>query len=220
MTVITLSREIGSEGASIANELARRLNYNLIDKNVLEKILNQYGFVQFEQEYETTANFWERLDKNRFTMIEMLNRVILAAASLGNVVILGRGSFAVLGGFSDVLNVRLQAPFAVRVRRTMIERNIEDLGSAEALIKESDRVRSAFMQSWYGVRWDTASYFDLVIDTSKINREKAITWILDAQQTIANTPQDEKNTLAALKIDPVMAKTIRAALDSSPIPLR
>ena len=220
MSVITISREIGSEGSFVANEVARALNYTLITKNILENILSQYGFVQFGKEYETTPNFWERLDETRFTMIEMLNRVILATASLGNVVILGRGSFAVLGGYSDILNVRLQAPFAVRVKRMMAEKCVDDLPKAESLVKESDHVRAAFMQSWYGVRWDTASYFDLVIDTSKISREKAVNWILEAQKGLPYSSQDDKSSLAALNIDPVMAKTVHEVLENRPVFLR
>jgi cytidylate kinase len=219
MTVITISREFGSEGSFVANEVARALNYKVINKTILEKILNQYGFVQFEREYEAAPNFWERLDETRFSMIEMLNRVILATASLGNVVILGRGSFAVLGGYSDVLNVRLQAPFAVRAKRVMKGKNIVDLEKAEALVKESDKVRAGFMQSWYGVRWDTASYFDLVIDTSKISCEKAVAWILEAQKAMKNSPQDEKTTLRSLKIDPILLKTVQEVLLGKPVSL-
>jgi cytidylate kinase len=216
MTVITISREIGSEGSFVAHEVARALKYTLIDKNFLEKILSQYGFVQFEQEYENTSNFWERPDRNHFSMIEMLNRVILTTASVGNVVFLGRGSFTVLGGFSDVFNVRLQAPFNIRVKRVMKEKNIADQATAEKAVAESDSVRAAFMQSWYGVRWDTASYFDLVIDTSKVSLETAVAWILEAAGGIAAAPQDEKTSLAGLKIDPAMVQTVQSILNKAP----
>jgi hypothetical protein len=100
MSVITISREFGSEGSSIARQAAQALGYYLVEKNTLEKILSQYCFVQFGDEYESAPSYWERLDANRINMTEMLNRVVRAIAQHGNVMILGRGSFAVLSGFN------------------------------------------------------------------------------------------------------------------------
>jgi cytidylate kinase len=41
-------------------------------------------------------------------------------------------------------------------------------------VRESDKVRSAFIQSWYGIRWDQTDAFDLVIDTSKVQPDVAV----------------------------------------------
>jgi cytidylate kinase len=54
----------------------------------------------------------------------MLNKVIEAFAHHGNVVLLGRVGFEVLGKYADVLHVRLQAPFSVRVKRIMTQQGL------------------------------------------------------------------------------------------------
>ena len=215
MSVITISREIGSEGVYVAQQLARTLNYRLIDKAMLEKILKQFGFVQFAQDYEAAASYWDRMDGTRLDMIATLNRVLQATASLGNMIMLGRGSFAVLGGYSDVLNVRLQAPFAVRVKRIMAERNLADLAKAEKIVKESDQARASFIQSWYGVRWDVASYYNLVLDTSIISRDTAVEWILCAREGVEKSSAEYKRSFGSLVVDDaVVLRTVREMLES------
>lgn len=215
MSVITISREIGSEGAYIAQQLARTLNYRLIDKAILEKILKQFGFVQFAQDYEAAASYWDRMDGTRLDMIATLNRVLQATASLGNMIMLGRGSFAVLGGYADVLNVRLQAPFAVRVKRIMAERNLADLAKAEKIVKESDQARASFIQSWYGLRWDVASYYNLVLDTSIISRDTAVEWILCAREGVERSSAEYKRSFGSLVVDDaVVLRTVREMLES------
>src|SRR5512135_3263 len=147
-------------------------------------------------------------------MIEMLNRVIAAVAQHGNAVILGRGSFAVLDNYRDVLNVRIQAPLPLRVRRVMVEQNIDDFARAEARGKESDLVRSTFLQSWYGVRWDTAGMFDLVLDTSKVPCDLAVRWILDAHEMMSEVPPEEDQpAIATLAVDALLARVIADTLE-------
>ncbi len=214
MTVITISRELGSGGTYISRQVAQALGYHLVEKDTLQKVLSQYGFAQFESEYESAPSFWERLDSNRIMMIEMLNKVILAVAQHGNVVILGRGSYAVLDNYRDVLNVRIQAPFPTRVRRVMIEQKFTDAHEAETVIKESDRVRSTFLQSWYGVRWDTAGMFDLVLDTSKVPCDLAVRWILEAHETMNEIqPEEDQPAIGSVEVDELLARVIAETLD-------
>jgi cytidylate kinase len=213
MAVITISRELGSEGSYIARQVAQSLGYYFIDRKIIEKVLNQYGMVQFLEEYESAPGFWGRLDAVRAQMIKMMNRVIEAMARHGNVVILGRGSFAVLRGFADVLNVRLQAPLPLRVKRVMAEQAITNFDKAEALVKENDRVRAAFIQSWYEVNWDTAGAFDLVIDTGKASRDMAVKWVVEACRALKEKPAGEQLTTATIEVDSILAKVIAEILD-------
>ena len=153
------------------------------------------------------------MDPDKGNMISMLNRVLLAMASFGNVVIMGRGSFAVLGDFTDVLNVRLQAPLTARVRRIMNERNIREIDTAEALVRESDKVRASFIQSWYGVRWDDAAAFDLVIDTIKVPPDMAVKWIVEAHQGLKDLHISFKPTTKVIQVDRVLAGAVADALN-------
>ena len=138
MSVITISREFGSGGDVIAQQVAQTLDCHFVDQKFVSTILGQYGYVEFDQEYANLPTFWERFnaqrEKHRDVMMNMLNRVIdnidrlrgviRAIAHQGNVVILGRSGFEILGSFADVLHVRLQAPFPIRVKRVMDEQQI------------------------------------------------------------------------------------------------
>ena len=208
MAVITISRELGSDGSYIAKQTAQTLGFPLVDKSTIEHILNQYGLVHFGEDYETVHNFWERLDPSKGNMITMLNRVILTMACYNNLVILGRGSFAVLGGYADVLNVRIQAPLPLRIKRIMKEQNIKDAFTAESLIKESDKVRSTFIQSWYNVRWDQAGAFDLVIDTGKTSPDMAARWITESAKALKNIHSLNKPTTRTIHVDQELARSV------------
>ncbi len=213
MNVITISRELGSGGTYISRQVAQALGYHLVEKDTLQQVLGQYGFAQFETEYESAPSFWERLDSNRIQMIEMLNQVIMAVAQHGNVVVLGRGSFAVLDNYRDVLNVRIQAPLPVRVRRVMVEQNITDFEKAEALVKESDHVRSTFLQSWYGERWDTAGMYDLVLDTSKVPCDLAVRWILEVHEIMGEIKPEDQPSTDTLNVDELLARVVAETLE-------
>jgi cytidylate kinase len=212
MSVITISMKVGSEGSHIAEKVAQTLGYHFADKTTIGKVLNQYGLVEFDKEYDSAPGFWAHFDaqreERRKLMVDMLNRVILALAHHGDMVILGRGGFAVLGGFADVLNVRVQAPLPIRIKRVMEQENITEPERAEAFVTENDRVRIAFVESWYGVQWDTASPFDLVIDTGKVPPELATTWLVEANRVAKERKGGDERTTGTIQVDPILASAV------------
>jgi len=212
MSVITISREFGSDGSYIAEKVAQALGYHYVDKKTMEDVLAQYGFVGFEKEYDEAHGFWARFDARTVEMVKMLNRIIQAVAQHGNVVILGRGSFAILGGYADVLNVRIQAPLPIRRARVMTQQKIAEPEQAEAIIKEADRVRATFIESYYGVQWDVASAFDVVIDTGKVAPDLAVTWLADAARPMQAGTAGEVRTTSALEVDHILASAVSAVL--------
>jgi cytidylate kinase len=214
MSVITISREFGSEGDAIAQQTAKALGYHFVDKNFIGTVLGQYGYVEFDKEYESLPTFWERFDaqrgNQRDAMMKMLNQVIQAVAHHGNVVILGRSGFEVLSGFGDVLHVRLQAPFAVRVGRVMEMQNLT-FDQADAFVRENDKVRLAFVEEFYKVPWGAIHAFDLVVNTGKIPPELAVEWIVSAEKTRMANPEMEKST-AAIEVDRILADAVSEVL--------
>lgn len=212
MAAITISRQLGSEGTYIARKVAENLGYHCVDKSAIEEILSGYGLVQFDTVYESVPGFWARFDKLTLETINLLNRTILALANQGQVIIVGRGSFAILAGFTDVLNVRIQAPLSVRAQRVMERENINNFDQARAIVTESDRVRSAFLESFYRLRWDEAGAFDLVIDTGKVSRDLAITWLVQACRTLQESQAEREPATSAIEVDPILAKAVATAL--------
>jgi cytidylate kinase len=216
MPAITISREIGSQGDTIAERTANRLGYQLVDKNTIEKVFRQYGFVDFEETYDE-AGFWARFDPHRTEMFSLLEQVIKAMVQHGNVVLLGRGGFAMLRGYADVLNVRIQAPFPMRVQRVMEKQVFATRLKAEEFVRDSDRMRRNFVNSLHNEHWDSLSAFDLVIDTGKISPEMAVDWLREAAYSITQRRLDEALTTRAIKVDPVLADSVAQVLDMQPV---
>ena len=214
MAVMTISRELGSGGVTIAKKVAQELGYHFVDKDVIEKVLDQYGFVRFQKEYESGPGFWARFDGLRTRMVEFSFRVIQSLARHGNVVIMGRGSFAVLQDFADVLNVRIQAPLPIRVSRVMEQQGIAEPDKAEAVVKESDKLRAAFVESWYGVELDKASPFDLVIDTDKVSPDLAAAWLVEALNALKARPASAtERTTSTIQADYLLDNVISQMLE-------
>ena len=215
MSVITISREFGSEGDYITHKVAQSMGYHLVDKKFIGHILSEYGYVEFDKEYETLPGFWERFDaqrgKQRDVMVKMLNQVIQAVAHHGNVVILGRSGFEVLSGFANVLHVRIQAPLPVRIGRVMEKQNIS-FEQAEELIKENDKVRLGFVEEFYKVPWGAVNAFDLVINTGKIPPDMAVAWITDAVYDGMLQPDVGKSITDGIVVDRILADAVSEAL--------
>lgn len=214
MSVITISREFGSKGSYIAERVAQMLGYPLVDKGTIEKVLVQYGFVEFDKAYDSIPGFWALFDSRKAETVDMLNRVIRAVARQGNAVILGRGSFAVLRDLADVLNVRIQAPLSLRVKRVMEQQNITEADQAEELVKESDRVRVAFIKSYYGLRWDDASVFDVVLNTGKVSPNLAVTWLVEMVKALNEGQGSYKPTTNLILVDPILANAVSVVLEN------
>jgi cytidylate kinase len=214
MAVITISREIYSDGSYIGEKTAQALGYHFAGKNTIEKVFLEYGLFEFKKVYESTEGFWSRFEDMRATTIEFLKQVILALASHGNMVIVGRGAFAVLGGFADVLNIWVQAPFDIRVKRAMKGEKIPDLGKAEEFLRESDRARDAFVESFYNVRLKTAApqAFDLAINTGKVSPETAIAWLVEAHKALKQREKAGEPSTNTIVVEPDLARTVSEVL--------
>jgi cytidylate kinase len=215
MSVITISREFGSEGDTIAQQIAQTLNYHFVDQKFIGLILGQYGYVEFDKEYASLPTFWERFDaqrvKQRDVMVKMLNQVVQAVAHHGNVVLLGRSGFEVLGGYADVLNVRIQAPFPVRVGRVMMQQKIP-FEQAESVVKNNDKVRVAFVEEFYRVPWNAIHAFDLVINTGKILPDLATKWVVDEAKAPMTNVEIDMPTTASIVVDRILAETVSEVL--------
>lgn len=218
MAVLTISRQDGSDGRPIAKTVAQTLGYHFVNKDTIEHILVQYGFAEFYKDYDAASSIWDRLDPNKTELIRMLNQAIHGLARHGNVVILGRGSFAVLRGRADVLNVRIQAPLPLRVTRVMEREGISIRGKAEVVVAENDRRRTAFVHTFYGVRWDSTDLFDLVIDTGKVAPDLAAAWLVAAARALPDQANPPELTAHALESDAIMAAAIATALKEESVP--
>jgi cytidylate kinase len=212
MAVVTISREYGSAGTAVAREAAELLGYHLVDKAAIGRILAGYGLIDFERAYDSETGIWSAFDTRLRTIVAMLERIAFAVARHGHSVILGRGSYVVLAGTPCVLNVRLRAPFEWRVARTMEEKSTSDRSLVEAEVREGDKVRSSFVSSVYGLRWDSMERFDLVLDASKIGTGRAAAWIAEAARDLPDDLQRKGADPRMGLPDPTLDEALAAEL--------
>jgi len=207
MAVITISREFGSGGDTVAEKVSQTLGYHYVDKEFIGDLLSQYGLVEFDREYDHLPGFREKFnaykEQRRDQMVKMLDQVIQAVARHGDVVILGRSGFVVLAGYADVLHVRLQAPFPMRVERIMALHKYTH-ERAEALVKDRDLVRTTFVDEFYHVPWEAMLAFDLIINTAKVSPAIATTWISEAAKALAARPETGGPLTNSIQVDPVL----------------
>jgi cytidylate kinase len=152
---IAISRLIGSEGTKIAHRVAETLGYTVVNRGVLEGIFRQYGLAKFGELYTSSPNWWDLANAKNLEIVSMLNETMEALANRGHMVIVGRAGYASLSKYVDVLNVRLQAPFSVRVERVMSQRNLTNRLSIEREVKADDEAREKFVSRFYNHHWET-----------------------------------------------------------------
>ena len=213
MAVITISRQMGSEGTYIGKSLAKELGLKYVDKQELGKIMREYGFGFFDEVYDSKPNFWERFDLHRASTVNFLIQAMKAVAKVGDVVMLGRGGFGIFQGYADVLNVRIQAPFDLRVERKIKEHGLKRL-EGEALLHKFDQIRTSFTLSDMGFNADDASMYDIVLNSEVVKPENAILCIRTAYtELIKNKRYGTDHTVSSVEVDPLLFKHVQKMLD-------
>ncbi len=212
MTVITISRELGSEGSTIAQRVAAEMGYRLVTKTTFEKVLHQYGLIQLDELYTSVPSLWARIDITNLELVSRLDKIILGFARLDKVVLLGRGGYAALNEYADVLNVRIQAPFQARVKRVLEKEGMDNLAQAEKMVLKNDKARAVFVQGFYGVDFYDTRQFQLVLDTEVIPVDTAVAWIVESAQLMENRSFAGAKTTQEIVVGPVLKDAIDQVL--------
>jgi len=79
---------------------------------------------------------------------------------------------------------------------------------AEDIIRRGDQVRAAFIKSFYGLQWDAANAFDLLIDTGKIPPHLAVNWIINADDALRKKDLFNDPNISSLDVDPILVTVI------------
>jgi len=211
MGAITISRQLGSHGARIARGVAQKLGWPYADKSTINTVIKQYGLIHLDDIYgDKGPTFWDLFNQDSVWTIQWMNKTIQTIAAQGDVVILGRGGFAVLGDFVDVLDVFVKAPEDLRAQRIAL-RDSTTPKEALSKIAADDKARAKFTKRLYSMDWAGEDNHDLVIDTSEVSDEEAIDQVIAAYEALqANLPEGPRIT--NLEIDPVLSDAIKEQL--------
>ncbi|MBR4842370.1 MAG: cytidylate kinase-like family protein [Bacteroidaceae bacterium] len=203
--VITINRELGSGGKTVAKKLAEKLGVPFYDKAHLKSVEEKEGLSDKEIErlkakkrtwwpdfkriveldggfavsiYDNLPNFAvpEKNDTDdRFRTEQEILKGIVDAESC---VVAGRCSFVTFKDHPNHLNVWIQSPVECRIDRVMKKKGIATREEAEKFIKEVDRMREDYVKRHTGAsRYDTRNY-DLVISMEGKTEEEAVDIIL------------------------------------------
>ncbi len=179
MSVITISKQLGSLGTEIAQAVANRLGYQYVDKERIEKSLTGYGVpaITIEKLDEKKPPFWDFYQLQRRRFLHSLEAVIYEFARNGNVVIVGRGGQVLLKDLPGVFNVRIMAPWDVRLER-ILPLEGGDEKKATRLLHRSDHDSAGFLRTFFDVNWESQDLYDLIINTAKLSVESGTNVII------------------------------------------
>lgn len=212
MAVITISREYGSAGDIIAKKIADSLGYQLVDKKLIEEILIKYGLLEFDDLYSSEHGIWGRFDSEKNRIVKMLNKTILAFAKRDNCVILGRGAFAVLQDHSNVINVFIREDRYRRINNVLETKEAGNILEAEDMVDQHDRVRSGFLQTFYGLKSEDPAMFDLCVNTELADPDMVCELLKKLVENLSELSLDRKSTYD-LEEDTIMQSAINEVLD-------
>ncbi len=202
MTVVTISRELGSRGTRIAEKVAAALHAACIDKEVLAEMARQAGIsveliVEAEERLlsqprvisQEMRHLFAAEPRNRAglmdqaTYVKQMSEAIRFLADQGNTVLVGRGAQVILRDYPGALHVHLYAPPEVRARRIQRRRGLAELATASQIIEQADRARREWFRRFFtGVDWKDPSYYHLMIDTGRIGEAVAVSMIVQIAQ--------------------------------------
>ncbi len=202
---LTVAREYGSGGGEIAAIIAKQLGWRLVDKDLITEISKKEKVppsevAAFDEKvdpwiHRITRTVWglgadgisvvapvEMFDAERAA--NLAKRVVMEAYSMGNCVIVGRGSQCILRNKPDVFHAFVYARLEDRIRK--IEKRVKPGTDVPALIRTTDAQRVEYIRIHYKEKWTNPYLYDIMID-SKNENEKTARLIISAMQMVSGT---------------------------------
>ena len=171
MTIIAMTREMGSLGKDVAEGLARELGLKLLYHQVIDAVsekmhLPQNVITRFLQGKEGLIEGL-RVDKDALSLYTA--EEVLDIASRGNLMIRGWGATCLLRPVSHIVCVHVCAPLALRTQRIMERLGIDDPELAQTEIKHNDAAHAATMLRRFGIDWQDSTQYDLILNTERVS---------------------------------------------------
>jgi cytidylate kinase len=171
MNVITITREYGAGGYEVARRLAERLDWELLDRELLHRAaaVEHLPDAELERLDEKAVSLADRfrLHPPHQQYLHGLREAVRQAAAKGNVVLVGRGTGQLLTDLPNVFHLRLVADLECRARR-MAEQEGWSPEQARAHCIQEDRIRGRFTRYFFGPDALQPEKYDLVVNTSRV----------------------------------------------------
>jgi cytidylate kinase len=188
---VTLSREAGAGGTTIALRLAEHLNriapvdpcpWVVFDKNLIDRVLEEHRLPQSAGEFMPEKKISEVRDiletmidlhPPAFAMVRRISETILHLAQMGHVILIGRGANLLTRKLAGGVHVRIVGS---QEQRLAHEQEFYRLSKEAALrkLKEDDKGRQDYIKQHFGKDPANPLHYDLVINTDRVPCDAAV----------------------------------------------
>lgn len=186
MGAITISRQMSSQGDALAAQVARRLGWRHVGRELINQAAVGAGVPDVAlAEIDELGIFGLRPSPAAWQAYHhQVQQIIRTLAAEGQVVIVGRGGQMVLQDCPDVLHVRVVAPFDQRVARLQETRHLP-VAAAEAIIEKSMEARARYIIQSYDVVLDDPSLYHLILNTGLLGLPQAVDLVIQAYRGLS-----------------------------------
>ena len=181
--IITISREFGSGGRFIGEEVAKKLGIAYYDKNIINQIAEESGlspdYIQESAELSPKKGIFayalagrDITGKSVEDMVyEAQRKVILELAEKESCVIIGRNADFILKDRDDVLNVFIHGNMPEKTERICRLYNVSEK-EAVKMMTDTDKRRMTNYNFYTDQKWGKASNYTLSLNSSQLGYDK------------------------------------------------
>ena len=177
--IITISREFGSGGRFIGEEVAKKLGIAYYDKNIINEIAEKSGlspeYIQENAELSPKKGLFAYAFVGRDItgksvedlVYEAQRKVILELAEKESCVIIGRNADYILKDRDDVLNVFIHGDTPEKIQRITRLYNVEEQKVVKMMV-DIDKRRMANYNFYTNQKWGKADNYTLCLNSSQL----------------------------------------------------
>lgn len=178
MTVVTISRQMGSLGDEIAEELSRKLGWPLISRSsLIPEFLQDITNAHEQHMLQESAKFYLAPSKSGETYLDIIERSLFERSRQQSMILVGFGSQIMFEKDRDALLIRIIAPQDTRATRVRKQFHVSE-SDAENILQTSDRKHKKFVSTVYGVDLADPNYYHLTINTATLTIDECVASIL------------------------------------------
>ena len=181
--IITISREFGSGGRFIGEEVAKKLGVAYYDKDIIGKIAEQSGlspeYIQENAELSPKKGLFAYAFSGRDItgksvgdmVYEAQRKIIMEIAEKESCVIIGRNADFILKDRNDVLNVFIHGDMPEKTQRIIDLYNVEEK-EAVKMMADTDKRRMTNYNFYTEQKWGKASNYTLCLNSSQLGYDR------------------------------------------------
>ena len=181
--IITISREFGSGGRFIGEEVAKKLGIAYYDKNIIGQIAEKSGlspeYIQENAELSPKKGLFAYAFSGRDItgksvedmVYEAQRNIILDLAEKEPCVIIGRNADYILKDRDDVLNVFIHGDMPEKIQRITGLYNVEEK-EAVKMMADTDKRRRTNYNFYTDQNWGKASNYTLCLNSSQLGYDR------------------------------------------------